>query len=80
MTGNGSSHTSRTEALAIHVNGEREPLSASTVAELLALKEISEHRGIAVALNGAVVRRAEWNSTPLKAGDKIEIVHARQGG
>ena len=37
-------------------------------------------KGIAVALNGAVVPRAEWPTTPLKPGDSVEIVRARQGG
>ena len=37
-------------------------------------------RGIAVALNGAVVPRAAWRETPLQSGDSVEIVRARQGG
>jgi sulfur carrier protein len=37
-------------------------------------------RGIAVALNGAVVPRGAWPATPLRAGDCVEIVRARQGG
>jgi sulfur carrier protein len=40
----------------------------------------TEQRGIAVALNGAVVPRTAWKETPLRAGDTIEIVRARQGG
>jgi sulfur carrier protein len=79
MTGNGSSRSLQTET-SIRVNGEAEPLAAATVAELLASKGIVEPRGIAVALNGAVVRRAEWSATRLQSGDTIEIVHARQGG
>lgn len=80
MTGNGSSSFSQGEAAAIRVNGEAEPLAAGTVAELLVSRGIVEPRGIAVALNGAVVRRAAWHVTQLQAGDVIEIVHARQGG
>jgi len=64
----------------IRVNGAKEPLAADTVAELLAEKGVSERRGIAVALNGHVVLRKAWSDTRLKAGDSIEIVHARQGG
>ncbi len=64
----------------IRVNGAPEPLAAVTVAELLAEKGVSERRGIAVALNGHVVLRKAWSETRLKAGDRIEIVHARQGG
>lgn len=69
-----------TEAL-IRVNGESEPLLATTIESLLADKAVDTgQRGIAVALNGAVVPRAAWAATRLKAGDSIEIVRARQGG
>lgn len=70
-----------TLAAAIRVNGSEEPLSAATVAELLQLKEISpDMRGVAVARNGELVPRAQWASTPLRTGDAIEIVIAKQGG
>jgi sulfur carrier protein len=65
----------------IRVNGQDEPLSAATVAALIVERGIApEGRGIAVARNGALVRRAEWAATPLQAGDQIEIVLAKQGG
>jgi sulfur carrier protein len=62
----------------IQVNGKSEPLAAATLEALLAEKEVD--RGIAVALNGAVVPRAAWADTPLQPGDNVEIVRARQGG
>ncbi len=64
----------------IRVNGESEPLVATTLAALLAEKVDTEQRGIAVAVNGTVVPRAAWAQTPLRAGDSVEIVRARQGG
>lgn len=65
----------------IRVNGESEPLVAATIAVLLAEKAVdTDQRGIAVALNGLVVPRAAWRDTPLKPGDSVEIVRARQGG
>jgi sulfur carrier protein len=65
----------------IRVNGESEPLAAATLAALVAEKALdTAQRGIAVALNGAVVPRAAWDATPLKGGDNVEIVRARQGG
>jgi sulfur carrier protein len=68
------------EAL-IRVNGESEPLAAATLDALLAEKAVdTDQKGIAVALNGAVVPRAAWPATPLKPGDSVEIVRARQGG
>jgi sulfur carrier protein len=65
----------------IRVNGESEPLSVPTLAALLAEKALDTgQRGIAVALNGAVVPRSAWPRTVLRAGDQVEIVRARQGG
>ena len=65
----------------IRVNGESEPLAAATLEALLAEKAVdTEQRGIAVALNGAVVPRAAWPKTQLRSGDSVEIVRARQGG
>lgn len=65
----------------IRVNGKSEPLAAATLEALLAEKEVdSGQRGIAVAVNGAVVPRAQWPATALKPGDSVEIVRARQGG
>jgi sulfur carrier protein len=65
----------------IRINGETEPFAAATIEILLSEKAVdTEQRGIAVALNGAVVPRAAWRDTPLKPGDSVEIVRARQGG
>jgi sulfur carrier protein len=66
----------------IRVNGESEPFAApKTLAALLEEKTVDTgQRGIAVALNGAVVPRAAWPATRLNPGDSIEIVRARQGG
>jgi sulfur carrier protein len=65
----------------IRVNGNEEVLAASTLGALLEEKALdTAQRGIAVALNGAVVPRAAWPTTPLRPGDKVEIVRARQGG
>ena len=65
----------------IRVNGESEPLGVATLAALLAEKALDTgQRGIAVALNGAVVPRSAWGETSLKPGDSVEIVRARQGG
>jgi sulfur carrier protein len=68
------------EGKMLTVNGIAEPL-APTVAALLAARDIApDGRGVAVALNGAVVRRADWATTALNAGDTVEIVRAMQGG
>jgi sulfur carrier protein len=68
-------------AATLRVNGLDEPLGAPTVAALLARRDVSPNgRGVAVAVNGAVVPRAEWATTALHAGDVVEIVRAMQGG
>ena len=65
----------------IRVNGVERPMLVTRVDELLSELGCSpERRGVAVALNGTVVPRSEWDSRPLKAGDEIEIVGAVQGG
>ncbi len=69
------------QGASIRVNGQMEPLVAVTLAALIEEKAIDiGQRGIAVALNGAVVPRAAWSQTALQAGDSVEIVRARQGG
>jgi sulfur carrier protein len=66
---------------ALEVNGERLPLTARSIAGLLEERGIdAAGRGVAIALNGSVLPRAAWGATVLKAGDAIEIVHAKQGG
>ena len=73
--------TETIEAATLTVNGVAEPLEATTVAALLAARDIApDGRGVAVALNGAVVRRADWATTALNPGDSVEIVRAMQGG
>ena len=65
----------------IRINGQPEPLIVATLAALLEEKAVNtRQRGIAVAVNGAIVPRAAWPDTRLRAGDNIEIVRARQGG
>lgn len=70
-----------TTLLDLRVNGATETLDVATVADLLDAKGVEPARkGIAVALNGAVVPRARWGEQTLSSGDTIEIIQARQGG
>ena len=66
----------------VTVNGDRRELpSGATVASVLAsLDTAPEGRGIAVAVEGEVVPRAEWPSTQLRDGASLEVVVAVQGG
>jgi sulfur carrier protein len=66
------------------VNGEPRECVAGNLAELwrseTAELEISEPRGFAISLNGAVVRRAAWAATAVHEGDAVEIIRAMSGG
>lgn len=37
-------------------------------------------RGVAVAVDGQVVPRGQWAGTSLSEGQRVEVVHAVQGG
>jgi len=76
------SQAGRGRVVIIVVNGEsREVAEGLGLTDLLRLMELPpEQRGIAVARNGDVVLRASWPDTMLMAGDRLEILHAVQGG
>jgi sulfur carrier protein len=65
----------------IFVNGEPREVEHS---RLLAVLDVPDGetapRGVAVALDGTVVPRAELVSTTLHEGARVEIVTAVQGG
>ncbi len=63
----------------IRVNGEDQTFVAETVDQLLRRLSI-EPRGVAVAINGEVVRRSEWSATYIADDSAIEIVTAVAGG
>jgi sulfur carrier protein len=66
----------------IELNGEPCELAAgATLAD--AVRESGAEaggRGVAVALDGEVVPRAEWGSTALTEGRSVEVLAAIQGG
>jgi thiamine biosynthesis protein ThiS len=62
------------------INGEEKDFP-----ELPTLATLVEHLGLkadrlAVELNRDIVPRASWDSTGLKSGDRLEIVHFVGGG
>jgi sulfur carrier protein len=66
----------------VELNGRREELpEGATVADAVkAVGADGETRGVAVAVDGEVVRRTEWVSTPLAEKQAVEVVRAVQGG
>jgi sulfur carrier protein len=65
--------------MTVVVNGEARTLDGVTLAELV--RELThEERGVAVAVDGEVVPRAEWTTTHVRDGQHIEVLRAVQGG
>ncbi len=66
----------------ILINGEsREVGNARTLAQALECAHVATDRGgIAVAVNDQVVPRSSWNELELRSHDRVEVIHAVQGG
>jgi sulfur carrier protein len=55
--------------------------SGETVAAILHLLELPlDARGVAVAVDGEVVPRAQWQSFALREDARVEVLTAMQGG
>lgn len=64
----------------VHINGEESEVAADLSVEQL-LKELEIRSGrVVVELNRDIVSREAHDTTFLKEGDKIEIVHFVGGG
>jgi len=63
----------------IEVNGEHREVAGQTLAEVLAELGWAGAR-IATALNGAFVSKGARAETPLKEGDRLEVLAPMQGG
>ena len=61
------------------VNGEPQDVPAATLAEAVQSLDFGEAK-VATALNGEFVPAPARALTPVKDGDRIEIVAPRQGG
>lgn len=66
----------------VQLNGERAELSdgAHVTAAVAATGAAEPYQGIAVALDGEVVPRGQWEATELRDGQRIEVLQAVQGG
>jgi len=66
----------------IELNGRRHELpdGATLDAAVKASGAGEGGRGVAVALDGEVVPRSEWERTPLREGQAVEVLAAIQGG
>ena len=66
----------------VELNGERRELPAgATVADAVEQAGAPpQGRGLAVAVDGEVVPRAEWHRTAVPDGGTVEVLTAVQGG
>jgi thiamine biosynthesis protein ThiS len=64
----------------VELNGEPKELDeGATLSTLIEQLSLAPER-VAVELNRDVVRRADWPSTRLSDGDRVEVVHFVGGG
>ena len=68
------------DALNVLVNGTAEQVESGTTVADVVDRWARSPVGVAVAVNEAVVTRAEWSGTTLTDGDRVEILTAVQGG
>lgn len=62
------------------INGEEREIAAdATVGQVVGQLDVPP-TGIAVALDGAVVPRSEWDQTPVTPGGTLEVLTAMPGG
>jgi len=66
----------------VRLNGEPRELSAgaSVLDAVAASGAEPSGRGVAVAVDGEVVPRGEWDAVELRDGQRVEILQAVQGG
>jgi sulfur carrier protein len=66
----------------IELNGRSVELQAgATVADaVIEAGADGERRGVAAAVDGEVIRRADWEQTRLRPDQQVEVVRAVQGG
>jgi sulfur carrier protein len=67
--------------MTVIVNGRLQQLrDGVTVADVVLELVDRPDRGVAVALDGAVLPRSEWAATRLSDGQHLEVLRAVQGG
>lgn len=66
--------------MTVIVNGNQTVITeGSGIGELIKSLHLNPER-VAVELNRRIIRRADWGSTTISEGDRVEIVHFVGGG
>ena len=65
--------------ITVRLNGDAREVTTGSVVDLLESLEI-DPRAVVVELNRTVIRRPDLESTHIKEGDEIELVHFVGGG
>jgi sulfur carrier protein len=67
--------------MTIRVNDKEHVIGdAATLGVLLGELGLAERRGVAVAINDAVVSRSSWSTRQLVENDRVLLIQATQGG
>lgn len=66
--------------MTLSVNNQPVETSTTSLAQLLVQLALADKKGIAVAVNNAIVPRAAWGAFSLSGNEKITVLQATQGG
>ncbi|MEV5486323.1 MULTISPECIES: sulfur carrier protein ThiS [Streptomyces] len=66
--------------VSVSVNGEVREVAGGLTLDRLVATLTPASSGVAAAVNDVVVPRAQWPTTPLGDGDRVEVLTAVQGG
>lgn len=65
----------------VSLNGSEHALpDGASVTDAIDSLDMADATGVAVAVDGTVIPRSQWNEVRLFANQKIEVVRAVQGG
>lgn len=64
----------------VTINGDDQPLATGASIHDVVTSLVEQTRGVAVAVNGAMVPKSEWSNRLLVDGDRVEVLTAAAGG
>ena len=65
----------------IIINDQKHTVDASnSIDDILQKINITETKGLAIAVNNSIVPRRDWSQYSLKENDKVVLIRATQGG